>query len=576
MNNRQVAKYFSNIADLLSIKGESRFRILAYERAAETISELGRDIEEVWKAGELEAVPGIGEAIASKITELLEDGRMSYYDKLTEEIPVGLIEVLNVNHVGPKKAALFWKELGITTVEALAEAAETDRLAGLPGMGARSQERILEGIAALRRHQTGRILLGEAVPQADAILAKLRQLPSVAEAEAAGSLRRWRETVGDLDLLAASDEPEAVMESFLEMLPVDQVVGRGPTKTSVVLEDGLRVQLWVHPVDRFGSALQYATGSKEHSVRLRELSLKQGLSLSEHGFKVEGSDELIACRTEAEVYQKLGLPWIPPELREDRGEIEAAQKGELPELIERRHLLGDLHSHTDWSDGQATMKEMVYGAMAAGHAYLVITDHSQSLGVANGLTPERLRKQRAEIRKLQKKVGEKIRLFQGAEVEILADGRLDYDDKVMAELDLVIASLHTSLGQPREKVNERLLNAIRNPHVDLIGHPSGRLIGRRDPADLDFEAIFKAAAEHGTVLEINSSPERLDLKDTHARRAVELGCLLAIDTDAHHPEHFDLLTYGVATARRGWIGPEVVINTWPLGRLEDWLAGRGP
>jgi DNA polymerase (family 10) len=576
MNNRQVAKYFSDIADLLSIKGESRFRILAYQRAAETIADLGRDIEEVWKAGELEDVPGIGEAIAAKISELLDEGKMAYYEKLTAEIPVGLIEVLNVNHVGPKKAALFWQELGVTTVDQLAEAAEADRLSTLPGMGAKSQEKILEAIAALRRHQTGRILLGEAVPKAEAILASLRQLPSVAEAEAAGSLRRMRETVGDLDLLAASDEPETVMDNFLEMLPVDHVVGRGPTKTSVVLDDGLRVQLWVHPVERFGSALQYATGSKEHSVKLRELSLKQGLSLSEHGFKVEESDELIACRTEAEVYQKLGLPWIPPELREDRGEVEAAQNEALPKLVERKHLRADLHSHSDWSDGRATLKEMVDGAIAAGHDYLVITDHSQSLGVANGLTPERLRKQRKEIDKLQKKVGDKIRLFQGAEVEILADGRLDYEDNVMAELDLVIASLHTSLGQPRNKIQQRLLNAIRNPHVDLIGHPSGRLIGRRDPADLDFETIFKEAAEHGTVLEINSSPERLDLKDTHARLAVELGCTLAINTDAHHPDHFELLTYGVATARRGWIGPGNVLTTRTLAKFEKWLASRGP
>jgi DNA polymerase (family 10) len=344
----------------------------------------------------------------------------------------------------------------------------------------------------------------------------------------------------------------------------------------VVLDDGLRVQLWVHPVERFGSALQYATGSKEHSVKLRELSLKQGLSLSEHGFKVEESDELIACRTEAEVYQKLGLPWIPPELREDRGEVEAAQNEALPKLVERKHLRADLHSHSDWSDGRATLKEMVDGAIAAGHDYLVITDHSQSLGVANGLTPERLRKQRKEIDKLQKKVGDKIRLFQGAEVEILADGRLDYEDNVMAELDLVIASLHTSLGQPRNKIQQRLLNAIRNPHVDLIGHPSGRLIGRRDPADLDFETIFKEAAEHGTVLEINSSPERLDLKDTHARLAVELGCTLAINTDAHHPDHFELLTYGVATARRGWIGPGNVLTTRTLAKFEKWLASRGP
>lgn len=574
MNNQEVAEVFQNIADLLAIKGESRYRIVAYERAAETLGTLGRDIGEVWKSGELQELPGVGEAIAAKIDELLSSGELGFYKELTAEVPESLVEVLRVNHVGPKKAALFWRELGVTTVEELEKAAAAGELAQLPGMGQRSQEKILEGIDSLRRLDTGRVLLGEALPAAERFLERLRELPQTEAAKTAGSLRRRRETVGDLDLLAASSSPAEVMAAFLEFPEVDQIRGRGDTKSSVVLRDGLRIQLWVHPPERFGTALQYATGSKEHNVRLRERAQRKGLSLSEHAFKAEGGEELL-CATEEEVYETLGLPWIPPELREDRGEIEAAAEGTLPALIEIGDIQGDLHSHTDWSDGRATLQEMVEGALQAGHSYLVISDHSRSLGVANGLSIERLRQQRNVIQELRREVGEDITLLQGAEVEILADGTLDYPDEVLAELDLVIASLHTSLDQRRAVVTERLLNAVRNPHVDVIGHPTGRLIGRRDPADLDLEAVFAAAAESGVALEISASPERLDLSDAHARRALEFGCRLCINTDAHHPDHFALIRYGVATARRGWVEPARVMNTWSSERLLEWLEARG-
>jgi DNA polymerase (family 10) len=574
MNNFAVAQVFANIASLLAIKGESRFRIIAYERAAETIENLGRELSDIQQAGELKDIPGVGEAIAAKIEELLSTGELAYYQKLQQEVPVTLVDVMKVNGVGPKKASLFWKELGISDLEQLRAAAADGRLADLPGMGERSQERILEGIASLHRHQTGRRLLGEALPAAEAILEDLRSLPQVEAAEAAGSLRRRRETIGDLDLLVASHSAGPVMDRFINGDDVSEIRGQGETKSSVVLKSGLRVQLWVHPPDRFGSALQYATGSKEHNVRLRELAQQNGLSLSEHGYKTESGEEIL-CQTEQEVYGALDLPWIPPELREDRGEIEAAQARRLPALIEVEDLRGDLHAHSDWSDGRATIEQMVQGAIDFGHEYLVISDHSRSLGVANGLSVERLHEQRKVIDKLQGEVGDSIHLLHGSEVEILADGSLDFPDDVLAELDLVVASLHTSLRQSRDKITGRLLNAIRNPHVDIIGHPTGRLIGRRDPADLDMEQVFAAAAEHGTVLEINASPERLDLKDAHARRAVEIGCLLTIDTDAHHPSHYGLLPYGVATARRAWVGPESVVNTWKLSRLLSWLHDRG-
>lgn len=573
MRNEELAKIFEDIADLLAIKGESVYRVNAYRRAAETLRDLGQEAEVLWQEGRLKEVPGIGDAIAGKIDELLRTGRLEFYERLKEEVPPELLDLLEIPDVGPKKAALFWKELGITSIDALEAAAREGRLRELPGMGARSEQRILENIEAWKRRQTGRVPLGRALPVAETFLARLRDLPEVAAAEPAGSLRRMRETVGDLDLVVASNQPEEVMEALAGFEEVDRIRGMGSTKASVELKDGLRMQVWVHPPARFGSAWQYATGSQAHNIRLREIALSQGLSLSEHGFRREDGEEIL-CRQEEDVYQTLGLPWIPPELREDRGEIEAAQQGRLPRLLEEADLRGELHAHTDWSDGAATILEMAQAALALGLEYLVITDHSQSLGVASGLTPERLQDQRRAIEEAQEHVGPGLRILQGAEVEILADGRLDFPDEVLAQLDLVIASLHTSLRQPREQITRRLLAAIENPHVDVIGHPSGRLLGRREGADLDMDAVLRAAAEHQVALEINANPERLDLNDVMARRAMDLGCLLAVNTDAHRPEHFHLRRFGVGVARRGWVAPDRVINTWPLERLLDWLRAR--
>ncbi len=574
MKNEELALVFEDIADLLAIKGESVYRVNAYRRAAETLRDLGQEAEVLWREGRLTEVPGIGGAIAGKIDELLRSGRLEFYERLKEEVPSELLSLLQIPDVGPKKAALFWKELGITSVDALEAAAREGRLRRLPGMGARSEQRILENIEAWKRRQTGRVLLGRALPVAERFLDRLRDMPHVAAAEPAGSLRRMRETVGDLDLVVASEEPERVMQALAGFEEVERIRGMGATKASVELKEGLRMQVWVHPPERFGSAWQYATGSQAHNIRLREIALTQGLSLSEHGFRRERGEEVL-CREEAEVYQVLALPWIPPELREDRGEIEAAQEGRLPRLVEESDLRGELHAHTDWSDGAAPILEMARAALALGMEYLVITDHSQSLGVASGLTPERLKEQRRAIEEAQEQLGTGLRLLQGAEVEILADGRLDFPDEVLAELDLVIASLHTSLRQPREQVTRRLLGAIQNPHVDVIGHPSGRLLGRREGADLDLEAVLRAAAEHQVALEINANPERLDLSDVMARRAMDLGCLLAVNTDAHRPEHFRLRRFGIGVARRGWVVKERVINAWPLEQLLEWLRARG-
>jgi len=433
-------------------------------------------------------------------------------------------------------------------------------------MGEKSEAKILAGIEALKRREK-RIPLGKAWPFAQQLLGELRQTPGIVRLEVAGSLRRMRSTVGDIDLLAAASDSRAVMAAFVGHPQVLSVMGQGETKASVEFKNNLRAQLWVHPPERFGTALQYATGSKDHNVRLRELALKQGLSLSDQAFLREDGSELL-CATEEEVYAVLGLQWIPPELREDRGEVQAAKEGKLPQLIEIGDLRAELHSHSTWSDGTSTIREMAQAAIARGKKVLAITDHSGSLGVAGGLSIEDLHKQREEIRAVQAELGDALVLLQGSEVEIRADGTLDYPDEVLAELDIVVASLHSSLRQPREQVTERLINAIRNPHVDIIGHPTGRMIPNREGADLDMEAVLAAAKESGVVLEINAHPARLDLDDVYARRAIGMGIPLAINTDAHSPSDMDLLHFGVATARRAWVEAGQVVNTWDAEALK--------
>ncbi len=571
-SNLEVAAIFQVIADLLEIKGEVIYKILAYRKAADSLNNLGRDINDVWQAGELTEIPGVGKAIAEKIDELLSTGEMHFFEQLKEEVPESLAELLQVPDLGPKKVSLFWRELGVTNLDELEVAARQGKLRTLPGMGEKSEAKILAGIEILGRRTT-RTPLGTAWPFAQEMLAFLRAVQGVVAAEAAGSLRRMRATVGDLDLLAAATDSAPVMEAFVEHPEVSRVLGQGATKSSVEYHHGLRAQLWVHPPERFGTALQYATGSKDHNVRLRELALKQGLSLSEHALTREDGSEIL-CPSEQKVYQTLGLPWIPPELREDWGEIQAAQAGKLPDLIELEDIRADLQCHTTWSDGVLSVRGLADAAMARGIKVLAITDHSVSLGVAGGLSIDDLHTQWEEIEAVQHELGDSIRLLRGTEVEIRADGTLDYLDEVLAQLDIVVASLHSGLRQPRQKVTERLLNAIRNPHVDIIGHPSGRLIPDREGADLDMEAVLKAAAEYGVALEINAHPARLDLEDRYARRAIDLGVLLSINTDAHSESDLDMLPFGVATARRGWVQAEQVINTWATRRLVGWLKKR--
>ncbi len=563
--NRQVADIFNEIADLVAIKGEVIYRVLAYQKAADSIANLGRPIHEVWQEGKLQGIPGVGQAIASKIDELLSTGWMTFYEKLTAEVPPSLVEVLRIPDVGPKKARIMWQKLGLTTVAEVKAAAEAGKLSALPGFGVRSEAKILAGIESLARRVTGRVTMGVAFPAARDLVAALDRLPQVRRVAFAGSLRRFRSTIGDLDILAATDDPAEVMAAFCQLPQVEAVLLSGETKTRVQLLNGLEADLRCLEAARWGTALQYFTGNQAHNVKLRELALKRGFSLSEYSLKREGGSEVL-CAEEEEVYQALGLPFIEPELREDWGEIEAALADQLPQLVSLRDMRGELHSHSTWSDGKASIEEMALAAEARGYEYLAISDHSQSLGVVGGLTPERLRAQRAEIQALQARL-KRLRLLQGAEVEIKSDGSLDFPDEVLAELDFVTASVHSGLRQERDTITGRVVRAMCNPHVDAIGHPSGRLLLQREESALDLDAVLRVAAETGTMIEINADPERLDLDDVHVRRAVDLGVKLVINTDAHHPDHFDHLRFGVATARRGWAGPEHVANSLPLEAL---------
>ena len=560
------------VGDLLEIKGEIVYKTLAYRKAAESLSGLGRDVNDIWKEGGQKAlmeIPGVGKAIAEKIDELLQTGKLEYLEKVKKEVPAELAALLQIPDLGPKKVGMFYRELGILTIDQLKEAAQQQKLRDLPGMGEKSEAKILAGIEALSR-RSGRLPLGTVLPFAEELRASVRKMPGVKAAELAGSLRRMRHTVGDIDLLVAARNPETVIAAFAAAPNVARVTGQGTVKAGVEFHNGMRAQIWVHQPERFGTALQYATGSKEHNVRLREMALDKDLSLSDQSFLRKDGTELL-CATEAEVYHELGMPWIPPEIREDSGEIQAALNGVLPKLIEVKNIRADLHCHSTWSDGQTSIAELAKAAKNRGYKTLAITDHSPSIGLVNGLSIERLREQRKQIEKLRKKLGDSLLILHGVEVEIKADGKLDYPDDVLEWLDIVIASLHVSIRQPRAQVTERVIAAIRNPHVDIIGHPSNRMLPDREGADLDWDAVLKAAAETGTALEINANPRRLDLDDVQARRAIDMGIKLSINTDAHHPDHMDFIAFGVATARRGWVTAPDVINAWTPKQIKAWL-----
>ncbi len=567
MKNADIAAVLSEIGILLEIKGENPFKVRAYERAAESIRSLTQEVAEIREAGDLRSLPSIGGGIADKIAELLDTGKCTHHQELLSEFPETVFEMLRISGVGPKTVKTLIEQEGIASVEQLESAARGGRLRALPGMGEKTEQEILRGIAHLREYGK-RTNLGLAWTIAEGIMEQLREDAPVDDMEAAGSLRRMKETIGDIDILITSDHPEAVMDRFVGLDLVAEILVHGATKSSVLTGAGVQADLRVVPPESFGAALQYFTGSKEHNVRLRDLAVRKKIKLNEYGvFRVKGErEERVGGRLEEEMYDALGLPLIPPELREDQGEIEAAGDGRLPQLIEVGDIRGDLQMHSTWSDGGSTIEEMAGAAKALGYRYIAVTDHSPSQTVANGLSVERLRERRKEIAAARRAVPG-IGILDATEVDIKRDGSLDYPDEVLAELDFVVASVHSGWKMERAAMTERIIRAMENPRVDGIAHPTGRLIGKREPFEVDMEAVLKAAASLGVAMEINAYPDRLDLKDVHARRAKELGVKLMINTDAHAAEQLRLMHFGVATARRGWIEPGDVLNTLPISRL---------
>lgn len=568
MRNKDVAEIFSNIADLLEIKGEKVFRVNSYRRVARTIKDLTTDIEQFAERGELDSLPGIGKSTAEKIQEYLDNGAVSLHQELLESIPAELPSLLKISGLGPKRIALIWHELGVECLADLKETIETGRLESLKGMGAKSVKQIAEAIAFAEQSE-GRTPLGLAWPLALELAAEMRKVESVKRVVIGGSVRRGCETIGDIDLLCESNEGERVVGAFTLLPQVKRILAAGTTKGSVLVErrDGVDVQVdcRVVPGESFGAALQYFTGSKEHNVRLRELAAKRDWKLNEWG--LFAGERRLAGNEEPGIYTKLGLPAIPPEMREDRGEFDI---DEIDPLIELADVRGDLHLHTTASDGTADVAEMAEAAAAIGYEYIAITDHSKSSTIANGLSIDLMWRHIEKIRNLNKTL-DSITLLIGCECDILSDGRLDYPDTLLAACDLVVASVHTAMKQPRNRVTGRVLDAMASPYVHIIGHPTGRLLNRREPMDLDMEAIIKRAAETNTALEMNASWQRLDLKDQHARMARDAGVMLAISTDAHSVAQFDQMKYGVVTARRAWVRPRDVLNTRYLPALREWI-----
>ncbi len=570
MKNTEIAKVFQDMADLLELKGENPFKIRAYQRAARAIEHLPKELEIMVEEGEdLQNIPGVGEAIAKKITELVTTGKLRVYEELKAEFPEGITALLEIPGIGPKTAKKLSTELGIKTVDEPEQAIKEGKVAKLFRLGEKTAENILQQIQALRRKDQ-RIPIGEALPVVDEVLNALRTIPGVKNLTAAGSLRRFRETVGDIDLMGTADNPEEVIKAFVSLPQVRQVLAQGPTKASVILPGGLQADLRMVEHDSFGSLLQYFTGSKQHNIALRTKEQKKGLKLSEYGITDLSTNKLEKFATEEDFYHRLGLQYIPPEIREDQGEIELAEKGALPRLIEISDIKGDFHVHTKWSDGHDTIEAMARAAKALGYKYIAITDHSAGRGIAKGLNEERLRQQIEEIKQLNQKLGD-FHILTGIEVDIRADGTIDLPDGLLAELDVVIAAIHSAMTQSEEQITRRLLNAIENPHVDIIAHPTCRLIGEREPSAVDIEAVFKAAARNNKALEINAMPDRLDLKDTHIYRARELGIKLAIGTDAHSTAQLGFMRFGIGIARRGWCQAEDVLNTRPLEEVLAFL-----
>ena len=565
MRNQEISALFREIADILEIKGENVFRIRAYERAAQNIEGLSQDIENIAREGRLHEVPGIGADLSERIKEYLATGKIRIYEDLKKSIPPGLMDLLNIPSVGPKTAKLLYEKLKIKNIATLEQAIKKNKLQGIFGIKEKTIENILKGIAVLKRGRE-RMTLAQAILAADEFIKALKKLPEVKQLSTAGSLRRQKETIRDIDILLISDKPKKVMDTFVKLPPVKDILVKGKTKASVRTKDDVQIDCRVVEQKSYGAALLYFTGSKNFNIKLRQMAVRKGFKINEYGIFSASGGKFIAGKTEEEIFRLLGLSYIEPELREDAGEIELAAKNKLPDLIESKDIQGDLHTHSTYSDGGNSILEMAEAAKKLGYAYIAITDHSQSLKIAGGLSYADLKKKKKEIDKVNANL-KNFRVLYGTEVDIDSNGNIDYKDEVLKEFDIVVAAIHTGFKQSALQLNKRIIKACKNKHVHIIAHPTGKLWGSRDAYNVNLEEIFKVAADTNTAMEINAFPNRLDLNDHNCRRAKEMGVKIAINTDAHETEQLQVMKLGVSVARRGWLEPKDVINTLTINEL---------
>ena len=571
MKNQFVANTLYMIADLLDLKGEIFFKTRAYRIAAQTIESLDDDIEKLVNQGSLELIPGVGEALAKKITELVKTNKLEYLERLKKEVPISLINLLKIPGLGPRKVSVLYKKLGITNIESLKIAAEKGELRSLEGFGEITERNILRGIQLLEK-TSGRVLLNVAYEDGIKYRNYLQNCKKISKVNIAGSLRRMKETIGDLDILTCSSHPDAAMEYFINYPEVAQVLAKGTTKSSVLLKDNLQVDIRIVEEKSYGAALQYFTGSKDHNVVLRSLAIKKGFKLNEYGLFDKKNEKYVAGKTEEEIYKKIGLQYIEPELRENRGEFEAVQKKiPLPHLVRYDDIHGDFHVHSSWSDGTDSIKTIASDAQKRDYSFIGITDHSQSLKIANGLDKERIQKKIKEITKVNNKFPH-LRILCGTECDIKTDGTLDYSDKILKQFDFVYIGIHTAFKMDKKAMTKRIIKGMENEHVNFMAHPTGRLIGKRDPYEVDIEQIIDAAKETDTLLEINSFPDRLDLNDTHVKLAREHGIKFVLGTDSHSINHLDFMRFGIATARRGWLEKKDILNTYSVKDIEKIIG----
>jgi DNA polymerase (family 10) len=569
VKNREIAGILYQMAELLELHAENRFKIIAYSRAARAIESLTEDIEQVCRDGRLEGIPGVGKAIAEKIKEYLRTGRIQSHQDLLADTPQGLAELLQISGLGPKTVFMLHEKLDITNLDELEKAAREHRIRRLPRMGVVREKNILKSIERYRK-RSNRILYSTAESIVDEILTYLGGIEGLEHATAAGSYRRRKETVGDIDILATAARPEEIVAAFVKMPLVEEVLAKGPTKASVIMNDTIQVDLRIVEHRSYGTVLQYFTGSKEHNVSMRQLALDRGYSLSEYSLTRLANGQDLFFDQEEEVYQALGLQYIPPELREDRGEIEAALGGRLPRLVEAKDIRGDLHVHSIWSDGRASIIELAQAARSLGYEYIALSDHSPSVGIAGGIGREKMEEKIEAVAEANDSL-EGITVLMGAEVDIKADGSLDYPDDLLERMDVVVASVHMAQQQKERTITGRLISAIENENVDIIGHPTGRIINQREPSDMDFHAVLEAAAKTGTALEINAHPSRLDLNDVNARAAKEMGVQMSINSDAHDAGQLLNMKYGINVARRAWLEKKDLINAMDLKDLIQFL-----